>query len=123
MLSERLEKYVNAPWPEELEIGVVDFSKNSFIEVGSREKRSFDLASLTKVFCGHLAYLKNEKIFTDEMLWLLSHEGGLPSWGRLSRDSWKEQILSYKISHSEQNYSDFSPLRLMLELEKKTGKK
>ena len=43
----------------------------------------------------------------------------MPAWGLLPNFGWKEQILNYSIKESETLYSDFSALRVMLELEKK----
>ena len=44
------------------------------------------------------------------------------NWWRLSKNNWREQILGYEVKKSEVLYSDFSPLRLLLELEKKNQK-
>ena len=77
----------------------------------------FDLASLTKPLVLGLYFLKNQNFFesTDYRL-LLEHRAGLPSYGALSKNSWKEQILSYQIKESPTLYSDYSSLRLMLEI-------
>lgn len=79
----------------------------------------FDLASLTKPLSNSLARFLSPEAFDPIMDYCLSHRGGLPSWGLLSTDSWKSQILSYPVKESETLYSDFSALRVMLELEKK----
>lgn len=84
----------------------------------------FDLASLTKPLTLAFAYQLRPDLFSEQELhWLLSHRAGLPSGGRLSKHNWRQQILAYPITEtSEDLYSDYSALRLMLELEKKMGK-
>jgi hypothetical protein len=81
----------------------------------------YDLASLTKPLTNSLSYFLRPDSFDEKMLLCLNHRGGLPSWGLLARDSWKEQILSYSISPAPTLYSDFSALRVLLEFEKKAG--
>ncbi|OFZ74149.1 MAG: hypothetical protein A2504_14880 [Bdellovibrionales bacterium RIFOXYD12_FULL_39_22] len=81
----------------------------------------FDLASLTKPLTLGVLYLENEKIFDEEMLLLLEHRAGLPAHGRLAKSEWRDFISSYAIKATTTTYSDFSALRLMLELEKKLG--
>jgi len=111
-------------------VGIIDFSKDKFeaIEANFFEEEVkfkddptlyFDLASLTKPLTNSLAYFLKPDAFDSETLLCLNHRGGLPSWGRLSRTSWKEQILSYPIKESATLYSDFSALRVTLELQKK----
>lgn len=113
-----------------LGVGVIDFKKKTYQAFeatnfnGSFEFRSepriyFDLASLTKVLTNSLSYFLKSEAFSKEMLLALNHRGGLPSWGLLSKDNWKELILSYPIKESDTLYSDFSALRVLLELEKK----
>lgn len=111
-------------------VGVIDFKKKSFeaFEVNTFEGELkfkgeptlyFDLASLTKPLTNSLsAFLKSEA-FDEKMHLCLNHRGGLPAWGLLPQKGWKEQILSYPIKESDTLYSDFSALRVMLELEKK----
>ncbi len=84
--------------------------------------RYFDLASLTKPFTLFLSYLINPKIFDKNFLLLLNHKAGLPSWGKLSKDNWKDYLKGFPIKESKAEYSDYSALRLMLELEIKTNK-
>lgn len=113
-----------------LGIGIIDFSRGSFeaFEANTFEEELkfkgepslyFDLASLTKPLTNSLSYFLKEKDFSEDMKLCLSHRGGLPAWGLLAKDSWKEQILSYPVKASETLYSDFSALRVMLELNKK----
>ena len=79
----------------------------------------FDLASLTKPLTLAAYFHLNPKKLTKDKELLLCHRAGLPAWGRLSQKDWKEQILAYNIDpQSETLYSDFSALRLMLEIEK-----
>lgn len=112
-------------------VGVIDFKKKTFqafeantfnqeLKYKSEPTIYFDLASLTKVLTNSLSYFLKSDAFSKEMLLALSHRGGLPSWGLLSRDNWKELILSYPIKESATLYSDFSALRVLLELEKKS---
>lgn len=112
-----------------LAVGVIDFKKSGYDAIQLTENNFFndvdlyfDLASLTKPLSLGVAYLSNESKFSQEMLLLLDHRSGLPSWGRLSRDSWQDQVLSYSIKESGTSYSDFGALRLQLEIEKATGK-
>lgn len=77
----------------------------------------FDLASLTKALTLGVYFLKCEDNFTAEMLSLLEHRAGLPAYGILSKDSWRETIKSYPIDiNAPTLYSDYSSLRLMLEI-------
>lgn len=113
-----------------LGVGVIDFQKKTF-EVFEAEKtpvellfRSeprlyFDLASLTKVLSNSLSYFLKPEAFDEKMKLCLSHRGGLPAWGLLPDKGWEEMILSYPVKESETLYSDFSALRVMLELKKK----
>jgi len=116
---------------DSLAFGVLDLNSYEFetAQIGHRfeerkgEEAFFDLASLSKPLNFFPWLCEHPKLFTKERLLLLNHRGGLPVSGRLHRDTWKEQVLSYSINESETNYSDFSPLRLMLELEKESSKK
>lgn len=116
---------------DSLAVGVIDFKSHSFetFEISAQEIVSpkpylyFDLASVTKPLVNSTIYLKSPELFTDEMKLLLNHRAGLISGGLLSKENWKEQILSYNIKDSETLYSDYSSLRCMLEIEKKSGKK
>lgn len=113
---------------DSLALSVIDFKKNDFESFNlfyddlREDSLYFDLASLTKPFTLSFPRLFEEKLFADEKLdWLLCHRGSLPVGGRLSRGSWREQILSYPIEYSQDDlYSDYSALRLMLELERES---
>lgn len=101
-------------------VGVIDFSSKNIevIEEGAKGVY-FDLASLTKPLTNSLSYFLKPEAFDPSMLLCLNHRGGLPAWGLLPEKGWKEQILGYTVRESETLYSDFSALRVMLELEKK----
>lgn len=107
-----------------LSVGIIDFNKATFegIELGPNPDDLplfYDLASLTKpLILG--AYASIDPSFFDkkERQLLLNHKSGIPAWGRLDREGWKDQILNYKIKESNTLYSDFGALRLMLEIEK-----
>jgi hypothetical protein len=79
----------------------------------------FDIASLTKPLTNSLAYFLKKDAFDKNTELCLNHRGGLPTWGLLSKDTWEKQILSYEVKESEAQYSDFSALRVFLELKKK----
>lgn len=113
-----------------LGIGVIDFKKNQFtalefnqfeddLKVKTEPTLYFDLASLTKPLTNSLSYFLQPDAFDASTLLCLNHRAGLPAWGLLPRKGWKEQISGYAIKESETLYSDFSALRVMLELEKK----
>lgn len=93
----------------------LEFVQNEFFDV---ESLYFDIASMTKPLTLGVSYLVDEKKFSDDMKLLLHHQSGLPRWGRLDKESWRQQIASYKIQKSETVYSDFGALRLQLEIEK-----
>lgn len=103
---------------------IIDFKQDSFETyqlINNREsniKAWFDLASITKAMTLGGAWLAREDIFTPDMLLLLEHRAGLPFWGRLSRDGWRETVLQYSPKPSDTVYSDFSALRLTLEIER-----
>ena len=82
----------------------------------------FDLASLTKPLTLSAIFHREPKLFSDREHLLLNHRGGVPAWGRLSRFGWREELLGLPVASSETLYSDYSALRLMLELEKTSGK-
>ena len=113
---------------DSLAVAVLDFKKNKIqsFEITNKEELNdkpelyFDLASLTKPLSLASLYLISPDIFDKNDLLLLDYQAGLPEGGRLSREDWKEQIMSYKIKKSPVLYSDYSALRLMLEIEKKT---
>lgn len=113
-----------------LAMGGIDFNRHEFDcwEITENDKVSkipflfFDLASLTKPLTLSAANLMYPKLFDEDLLLLLNHKANLPSWGRFALKNWRKQVLSFSIKPSQTLYSDFSALRLMLELEKKTSK-
>ncbi len=111
-------------------VGVIDFEAGTFdafdanfeaeeVIINGNPNVWFDLASVTKPLTNSLSYFLNPASFTPDMLLCLNHRAGLPAWGLLPDSGWKSQILSYPIQASETLYSDFSALRVMLELEGK----
>ena len=115
---------------DSLGIGVLDFGKKTFdafeaykdqgsITFRGEPQLYFDLASLTKPLTNSLSYFLKPESFDEKLLLALNHRAGIPAWGKLSHDSWRELILSYEIKESETLYSDFSALRVLLELQKK----
>ena len=116
-----------------LALGIIDFKANQYHTLASARgnlaaewqqdyrQTYFDLASVSKPLNLALSNLIRPDLFDESMIFLLEHRAGLPAWGRLSHQGWKEQLLSYKLSAAPTEYSDFGALRLMLELEKKLG--
>jgi hypothetical protein len=113
-----------------LGVGVIYFKENKFdafemtqfdgnLDCHLDPTLYYDLASLTKPLTNSLSYFLRPDCFDKNLLLCLNHRGGLPAWGLLPTQGWREQILSYPIKESETLYSDFSALRVMLELEKK----
>ncbi len=105
---------------------VIDFKTNTFESIQLHNDKEvnnfniwFDLASLTKSLTLAGAWLAKPEVFSSDMELLLEHRAGLPFWGRLSKDSWRETVSQYEIKESDTVYSDFSALRLTLEIEKK----
>ena len=105
---------------------LVDFERQqfeSFVLQGGgvpAEPVYFDLASLTKPLTLSALFHRRPDLFSDSDHLLHNHRGGLPPWGVLSRSHWKENLLGYPVGASPVCYSDYSALRLMLELEKKS---
>ncbi len=115
---------------DSLAVGIIDFKNQKFetFEISadvfsSKPYLYFDLASLTKALTNSVVKLKHPECFDEKMLLLLNHIAGLPSGGLLSKKTWREELLAYDIKLSETLYSDYSSLRCMLEIEKKSGKK
>lgn len=99
-----------------LAIGVIDFASGDYEVEG--HNYWFDLASVTKIL-GHAAvYALKPEAFTPELRLLLEHRAGLPAWGLLPNPGWRDIILSYKPTSAETLYSDYSAMRVTLELEK-----
>lgn len=115
---------------DSLAVGVIDFNKKSFetfemqAEILSEKPYLyFDLASLTKTLTNSAIRLKHPDLFDEKIMLLLNHKAGLPMGGLLSKSNWREQVLGYEIIESPTLYSDYSSLRCMLEIEKKSQKK
>lgn len=115
---------------DSLAVGVIDFKSKSFesFEISAdvfstKPYLYFDLASLTKPLTNSAIRLKYPELFDEQMMLLLNHKAGLPMGGLLSKKSWREELWDYEVRESETLYSDYSSLRCMLEIEKKSGKK
>ncbi len=112
-------------------VGVIDFKQGDFrafeatrnlkgeIAFSTDPLMYFDLASLTKPLTNSLSYFLNPASFDAQTLLCLNHRSGLPAWGLLGHQDWRSQIKNYSIKESETLYSDFSALRVMLELQEK----
>lgn len=129
MNLDRVKTYIESELPKQhfdsCAVASIDFKNGDISAYESSPFSSslyYDLASLTKPLTLAATFLKLEELFNDDMKLLLNHQAGLPIGGRLDQKSWKEQILSYKISKSKTSYSDYSALRLQLELEKCSSK-
>lgn len=107
----------NQPHFDALAVGVIDFEKESF-RIAGDVRLSYDLASVTKVLGNAAVYAVKPELFTTEMRLLLEHRAGLPAWGLLPNPGWRDIILSYTPKSAETLYSDFSAMRVTLELEK-----
>jgi hypothetical protein len=115
-----------------LAVGVLDFNSSSFEsfeihhqnELNPSNEYFFDLASLTKPLTLATTYHKHSDMFSEDMLRLLHHRAGLPIGGRITVNNWRDYISKFTIANTDQetSYSDYSALRSMLEIEKKSGK-
>lgn len=115
---------------DSIAVGVIDFQMNKFetFEMqadvwSSKPYLYFDLASLTKPLTNSAVRLKHENLFDEKTMLLLNHIAGLPMGGLLSKNKWRDELWAYDIKESATLYSDYSSLRCMLEIEKKSGKK
>jgi CubicO group peptidase (beta-lactamase class C family) len=117
---------------DHLSVGVIDFKKSNAdcvtcIKSENEIKKAeqdvyFDIASVTKPMTLAQTFQTNPEIFDEDMKLLLEHRAGIPAWGLLPKTGWKDIINQYQIQKAETLYSDFSALRLQLEIEKKSGK-
>lgn len=115
---------------DSIAVGVIDFKNKSFdsFEISAdifstKPYLYFDLASVTKALTNSAVRLKYPELFDERMMLLLNHKAGLPMGGLLSKKNWRNELLAYEIKESPTLYSDYSSLRCMLEIEKKSGKK
>ncbi|MFA6238963.1 MAG: serine hydrolase domain-containing protein [Bacteriovorax sp.] len=115
---------------DSIAVSVIDFKSKRFdsfeiqADIFSTEPYLyFDLASVTKPLTNSAVRLKYPELFDEKMMLLLNHQAGLPMGGLLSKKSWREELWAYEIVKSPTLYSDYSSLRCMLEIEKKSGKK
>lgn len=104
---------------------VINFEKGTFeaTQRGHAGDIWFDLASLTKVLTLASTYHQHPELFGEDEILLLEHRAGMPSWGRLSQEGWRDTVTKFSVVDSPHLYSDISALRSMIELEKKSGKK
>lgn len=111
-------------------VGIIDFKNKKYetveaiqgedgVSFNSTPHIYYDLASVSKPLINSLSYFLQPEAFDKNLLLCLNHRAGIPAWGLLSKDNWKELILNYPIVESETLYSDFSAIRVMLELAKK----
>ena len=111
---------------DSLAYALLDFERQKFesFNIGDHSHSNvyFDLASLTKPLTLAALYHRKADLFSSQDHLLLNHRGGLPAWGNLPCHGWREELLGQKVVSSETLYSDYSALRLMLELEQKSGK-
>lgn len=115
---------------DSLAVGVLDFSQGSFhsFEILEKEIISpkpfayFDLASLTKPLTLASTKLLHPELFDAQLDLLLNHKAGLPMGGRLSHRNWREELERYTLAEAPTLYSDYSALRLQIELEKRSHK-
>ena len=123
-------EYLNNHDVDAIGVGIIDFNSKAFVSktyqkhdgvIVDNSKIYFDLASLTKVLTNGFFYLDHIKQMDSKDRLLIEHRAGLPAWGLLSKNSWRDEILSYPITESQTLYSDYSALRFMLEVEKKLG--
>jgi len=108
-----------------LAVAVLDFKKKSWdgFEIHQDQFISpvhfFDLASVTKMLTIGTSYILSPDLFCQETILTSEHRAGLPAWGRLDKDTWREEVSSFPLFSSDTLYSDFSALRAMMLLEKK----
>ncbi|MFZ4713891.1 MAG: serine hydrolase [Bacteriovoracaceae bacterium] len=111
-----------------LAVGTIDFELKKFesFQIAPNEQGKFgndfayfDLASMTKPLVLASTYLAHPEWFSEKEMLLLNHEGGVPSWGRISETDWRNYLKQFPITSSDTLYSDYSALRLMIELEEK----
>ncbi len=123
--TELTQKYLMESDADAAAVAVLDFKTNTFewFEIENhlvnveKSKIYFDFASLTKPLTNSYLSIRHNLYNESQLKLLLNHRAGLPAWGLLSKNSWKEQLLSYNVLESETLYSDFSALRFMLEVE------
>ena len=125
-LSEQARDLMKGQRFDSLAYALLDFERQKFesFNIGDHSHSNvyFDLASLTKPLTLAALYHRKADLFSSQDHLLLNHRGGLPAWGNLPCHGWREELLGQKVVSSETLYSDYSALRLMLELEQKSGK-
>lgn len=119
---EKIQRVIDVMLPQQahldaLAVAVVDFQRGKFQAAG-HQGVYFDLASVTKVLGHAAAFSLRPELFNADLRLLLEHRAGLPAWGLLPQDTWREVIMSYKPHAADTLYSDYSAMRVSLELEK-----
>jgi CubicO group peptidase (beta-lactamase class C family) len=128
-LSQEVAGLIGQQHFDSIAVGIINFKNNVFEttrflgrqEASDPDALYFDLASITKPLVLATAYLKKSSSFSKEQLLLLEHRAGLCSGGRLGGSGWRDYISSLEIKESSTLYSDYSALRLQIELEKEHG--
>jgi len=128
-LKEFVADHIGEQHFDHIAVGVIDFTQGDYQSVLFKDKKHqknvdavyFDLASITKPLVLGCSFLQKKESFDEQDRLLLNHRAGLMSGGRLSSYNWKEYISSLELKESPPLYSDYSALRLQIELEKKVG--
>lgn len=107
------------PYWENSSLALINFKTQDCKFFGNYLK-FFDISSLTKPMVMSFFSLMDcaENSFPLE---LLEHRGGIPSWGLLSKKTWKEDLRALDIVSSSCVYSDLSILKLGIFFEDKFG--
>jgi CubicO group peptidase (beta-lactamase class C family) len=122
---ERVRKLESSLNFDTLSLSLIDLEKGAVESCHFGQASSltvYDLASVTKAMTFGLLGLSHPELFSEELTMLSEHRAGLPSWGLLPHEGWEKILLDFKIQPSPTLYSDYSALRLMLELEDKLGR-
>ncbi len=130
---EEIKNTILSSWPSQdfdhLGMAIFSLKEQSFelCEFHQGEEKEiplfyYDLASLTKPLTMGALAAKSSDLFKDDNLLMLEHRAGVPAWAILGRSDWQQTVESFKVKESPAVYSDLSMLKLMLKLEKETGK-
>ncbi len=124
-ISSQINSFLNNSYIDAIDVAVVNFESGDYeshLHSKKDEKKIFfDLASLSKPLINGIGFLSHQDKISKEMELVLNHRGGLPAWGLISKNKWKEYIKSFPIAESPTLYSDFSALRFMLEFDSAHG--
>ncbi|MCB9060069.1 MAG: serine hydrolase [Halobacteriovoraceae bacterium] len=128
-MKKLIEKLMKNQHFDSIAVGVLDFKKGTSkcFEYSKGQWHSspyliYDLASLTKPLTNSLSVISNlDKIKNKKIFGLLNHTMGVPIGGRLSKTTWREQLLGYKLISSPTSYSDYSSLLAQILIEEEIG--